>query len=229
MGRSAPGWLPAAARVPPPPRMGRSAPGRLPPAPGGYPPPPPAEGIRTAASRSRTTRFHRRRALSWAWNKFSKNAVPLLVATLVYGLIAIVLSSLVGPLLRAVSPETFTAYETADGLVEQFHVADRCRCRRAAAVQPCATRSSPRRWARPTSVVCSISLTGNRSYRLLLPSRNVGSVILAALVVSFAASVGLVLCILPGLLVLVLAWFTTVAIVDRNLSPIDGIRPASTL
>ena len=36
--------------------------------------------------------------------------------------------------------------------------------------------------------------------------------------------VGLLACILPGLAFMVFAWFTTVAIVDRNLSPIDGIR-----
>ncbi len=34
-------------------------------------------------------------AFSWAWNKFTKNAGPLIIATLVYGLILIVLQVIV--------------------------------------------------------------------------------------------------------------------------------------
>ncbi|MDT5130239.1 MAG: hypothetical protein QOH54_5883, partial [Mycobacterium sp.] len=34
-------------------------------------------------------------AFTWAWNKFSKNAVPLIVATLIYGVIVGVLYAIV--------------------------------------------------------------------------------------------------------------------------------------
>jgi uncharacterized membrane protein len=54
--------------------------------------------------------------------------------------------------------------------------------------------------------------------------RNIVAVVIAGLVVDLVTIVGLLACILPGLAFMVFAWFTTVAIVDRNLSPIDGIR-----
>ncbi len=54
--------------------------------------------------------------------------------------------------------------------------------------------------------------------------RNIVAVVVAALIVDIVTFFGLLLCILPGLVVMLFAWFSTVAIVDRNLSPIDGIR-----
>ncbi len=54
--------------------------------------------------------------------------------------------------------------------------------------------------------------------------RNIVAVVVAALIVDILTIFGLVLLILPGLAVLLFTWFSAVAIVDRNLSPIDGIR-----
>ena len=54
--------------------------------------------------------------------------------------------------------------------------------------------------------------------------RNIVAVVVAGLIVDLVTIVGLFACILPGLAFMVFAWFSTVAIVDRNLSPIDGIR-----
>ena len=54
--------------------------------------------------------------------------------------------------------------------------------------------------------------------------RNIVSVILSSLIVGVLTAIGVLLCILPGLLVSIFAMFSTVAIVDRNLSPIDGIK-----
>lgn len=220
------GYPPPPGAYPPPPGWGAPPQGGYYPPPGGYPPPPPAEGGYAPPPPGYGRRaFSIGEALSWAWNKFSKNAVPLLVATLVYGLIAIVLSSLVGPLLRAVSPETFTAYETADGLVETSSTsltgAGVAVLLLSNLVQLVVTSAMG---AAYFSGLLDIADGKQVSIGSFFRPRNVGSVVLAALLVSFAASVGLLLCILPGLLVLVLAWFTTVAIVDRNLSPIDGIK-----
>jgi uncharacterized membrane protein len=228
-----PGWgAPPQGAYPPPPGAYPPPPGAYPPPggyyppPGSYPPPPPADGgyAPPPPGWGRPT-FSVGDALSWAWNKFSKNAVPLLVATLVYGLIAIVLSSLVGPLLRAVSPETFTAYETADGLVETTSTsmtgAGIAVLLLSNLVQLVITSAMG---AAYFSGLLDIADGKQVSIGSFFRPRSVGSVVLAALLVSLAASVGLVLCILPGLIVLVLAWFTTVAIVDRNLSPIDGIK-----
>ena len=54
--------------------------------------------------------------------------------------------------------------------------------------------------------------------------RNVGSVLIASVLVGIATSIGSLLCVLPGLVVAIFTIFTTVSIVDRGLSPVDGIK-----
>ena len=54
--------------------------------------------------------------------------------------------------------------------------------------------------------------------------RNVGSVVIATVIVGILTGIGNFLCVIPGLIVEILTIFTTVAIVDRNLTPIDGIK-----
>jgi uncharacterized membrane protein len=49
-------------------------------------------------------------------------------------------------------------------------------------------------------------------------------VILAALVVGILTFVGILLCILPGIVVIFLSWFTTYFIVDRGLNAIEGLK-----
>lgn len=56
------------------------------------------------------------------------------------------------------------------------------------------------------------------------PPRNVGSVLIASLIVGIASTIGSILCIIPGLIVTIFTLFTTVSIVERGLSPIDGIK-----
>ncbi len=58
--------------------------------------------------------------------------------------------------------------------------------------------------------------------------RNVGSVIIAGVIVGILTSIGFALCILPGVVVALFTMFTVVALLDRNLSPIDAIKRAST-
>lgn len=49
-------------------------------------------------------------------------------------------------------------------------------------------------------------------------------VVIASLLVSVATAIGLLLVIIPGLIVIFLTSFTTVFIVDRNLSAVEGIK-----
>ena len=53
--------------------------------------------------------------------------------------------------------------------------------------------------------------------------RNVGSVIIATLIIGIAAGIGS-FCFIVGLVIGVFTLFTTVIIVDRNVSPIDAIK-----
>ena len=217
-----PGWGP-------PPQGAYPPPGSYPPPPAGsYPPPPPGDGgyfPPPPGYGAPATGYSVGEGLTWAWQKFIKNAAPLVVATLVFWLIGLLLSWVSQTVLQAVSPETFTAFDTADGVFET--------------ATP--TLTGVGLAVTILSTIVQILVKGgiaSAGYGGLLDiangqpvsigsffrPRNVVAVIVASLIVDILALVGLFACILPGLAVLVFTWFSTVAIVDRNLSPIDGIR-----
>lgn len=54
--------------------------------------------------------------------------------------------------------------------------------------------------------------------------RNVGNVVIAGLIVGILTSIGMFLCVIPGLIVSIFLMFTIVALLDRNLAPIDSIK-----
>ena len=54
--------------------------------------------------------------------------------------------------------------------------------------------------------------------------RNVGSVLVASLIIGVLTTIGQFLCFLPGLVVSLFTIFTLVSIVDRNLPPIDALK-----
>ena len=100
---------------PPPPQGGYPPPppqGGYPPPQGNYPPdgyPPGPQGGYPSANFG-PGGYSVGDAFSWAWNKFSKNAVPLIVATLAYGLIIIAIQALTNALSAAVDPGESTNY-----------------------------------------------------------------------------------------------------------------------
>ena len=212
---------------PPPPGYGPPQPGAYPP-PGSYPPPPPFEGgyfPPPPGYGPPANRYSVGEGLSWAWEKFTKNAGPLVVATLVFWLVGFLLNLLSGQLLQAVSPETFTAIDTADGLIE---TTTRTMSGGAFAVLILSTIVQIVAKGAIASAgyggLLDIANGQPVSVGSFFRPRNIVAVIVASLIVDIVTIVGLFACILPGLAVLIFTWFTTVAIVDRNLSPIDGIR-----
>ena len=230
-----PGWgpppqgayPPPPGAYPPPPPGSYPPSGAYPPA-GSYPPPPPADGgyfPPPPGYGAPATGYSVGEGLSWAWQKFTKNAGPLVVATLVFWLIGLLLSWLSQTILQAVSPETLAVFDTADGVFET--------------ATPTVTGVGLA--VTILSTIVQILVKGgiaSAGYGGLLDiangqpvsigsffrPRNVVAVIVASLIVDILVIVGLIACILPGLALLVFTWFSTVAIVDRNLSPIDGIR-----
>lgn len=220
----APGGYP-----PPPPGWGYPPPGGYPPPPpGGYPPPPPAYGGYAPPPPGFGPPgpvYSIGEALNWAWQKFTRNAVPLLVATLIAGLILAVFNTISSQVLQAVSPEAFTTVDSGDGLIES--------------TTRTITGSGIAVLTLSTLVQLVISgVIASAYYGGLLDiangqqvtvgsffrPRNVVSVVVASVIVGILTVLGLMLCIIPGVIVGLLTVFTTVAIVDRNLSPIDGIR-----
>ena len=54
--------------------------------------------------------------------------------------------------------------------------------------------------------------------------RNIGSVIIAGLIVGIISTIGFLLCIIPGLIATIMLMFTIVALIDRNLRPVDAVK-----
>lgn len=219
-----PGW--GAPPPPPPPPGAYPPPGGYYPPPGGYPPPPPAEGgYAPPPPGYGRPAFSVGEALSWAWNKFSKNAVPLMVATLIFGLVSLLVGVLGNVVLDAVSPQSFTAYESGGDLIETTT----------------SSLTGGGILVAALSTILSIVVGGlissayypglfdiadgqQVSIGSFFRPRNVAAVTLAALMIGVATYVGTMACIIPGLLVTIFALFAEFAIVDRNLSAVEGIK-----
>ncbi len=54
--------------------------------------------------------------------------------------------------------------------------------------------------------------------------RNIGQVIIAGLIVGVITTIGFFLCIIPGVIASIMLVFTIVALLDRNLSPVDAVK-----
>ena len=99
--RAAPGYGP-------PPQPGYGPPPGYPPPPG-YGPPQPGYGPPPGFGPPPGQGFDIGQAFSWAWNKFTQNLGPLILATLVYGVIGIVVHGLVFVLLGGATADVPSA------------------------------------------------------------------------------------------------------------------------
>jgi len=215
-------YPPPGGYAPPPPPPG-AAPGRYPPpqypgypppgVPGGYPPAGP--GFPGAQSLNVSEAF------SWAWNKFSKNAVALLVPALVYGIIIGILAGAVYGLAFALAPTTtYESYGSSYSYEASFGFASILvlivgyiiLMVVAAAIQSAYLGGL-------------LDIADGRPVTIgsFFKPRNVGSVIIATLIIGIAAGIGS-FCFIVGLVIGVFTLFTTVIIVDRKVSPIDAIK-----
>ena len=201
---------------PPPPQHG---PPGYQPAPAGYPPagPPGYGGAQP---------FNVGEAFSWAWNKFSKNAAPLIIATLVYGLIVIVLQVIVNLLQAAVSPGVSDYTSSGSGFSYSWSTTSMgiggllvsivgwfLSLIVGAAIQ-----------SGYISGVLDIANGQQVSVGSFFRPRNIGQVIVAGLIVGVITTIGFFLCIIPGVIASILLIFTVVALLDRNLSAVDAVK-----
>lgn len=224
---------PAPGGYPPPPQGGYPPPpqgGYPPPPQGGYPPPPPSDyshlgpGGYPPSSFGGGPQYSVGAAFSWAWNKFSKNAVPVIVATLVYGLIFAVLQFVINLISAAVSPGASSYTADDSGFAFSYNVTG------AGGVIVAIIG-----WIITlvvTAAVQSAYLGGmldiangqQVSIGTFFRPRNIGNVVIAGLIVGVITTIGLFLCIIPGLIASIMLMFTVVALLDRNLSPMDAVK-----
>ncbi|MDG4666011.1 hypothetical protein [Mycobacterium sp. 236(2023)] len=203
---------PGGGYAPPPPPQGFGGPqGGFPPPGGGYPPMgPPAYNVGEA--------------FGWAWNKFSKNAVPLIVATLVFAVVVAALQGIVNVVQMLVSPGDTSYVADDSGLSFSY-----------AATGFAGILVSIVGWFLTLLVMGAIQsayyggifdiANGQQvSIGSFFKPRNVGNVVIASLITGVVTTIGYFLCFVPGIIASFLFLFTTIAVLDRNLSPIDAIK-----
>ncbi|MDT5349382.1 MAG: hypothetical protein QOH91_2669 [Mycobacterium sp.] len=166
-------------------------------------------------------------ALSWAWNKFTQNAAALIVPTLAYFVGIGILYGINIAANVALSENTTTTYTDPYSGTTSSHVV-----------------STPSPAALIVGLVVDVLLVAVAWYMqaafvsgtldiadgkpvaigTFFKPRNLGGFILTLLLVSIGVFLGLVLCIVPGLIFGFLAMFAAQYVVDRSLSPIDAIK-----
>jgi uncharacterized membrane protein len=202
---------------PPPPAQGGYPPPQQPgyPPPGGGYPPPAGPGFPGAQA------LNIGEAFSWAWNKFTKNAVALIVPALVYGVIIAILAGATYGLAFAVAPETTVesygynySYEASFGFMSflVLFVGYIILIVVAAAIQSAYLGG-----------LLEIANGQPVTIGSFFKPRNTVNVIIATLIIGVASAIGS-FCFILGLVIGVFTLFTTVIIVDRNASPIDAIK-----
>ncbi|MCZ0730831.1 membrane protein [Mycolicibacterium iranicum] len=203
---------------PPPPAGGYGAPQGFGPPQGGFPPPqgyPPVGG---------PPAYNVGDAFSWAWNKFTKNAVPLIVATLVFVVVVAALQGIINVVQMLVSPGETSYVADDSGLSFSY-----------AATGFAGILVSIVGWFLTLIVTAAIQsaylggifdiANGQQvSVGSFFRPRNIGNVVIASLITGVISTIGYFLCILPGLIASFLFMFTTIAVLDRNLSPVDAIK-----
>jgi uncharacterized membrane protein len=215
---------------PPPPPPGGYPP---PPPPGGYPPPPyggyppPATGFPPAGypGPEGAQAYSVGHAFSWAWNKFGKNAGPLIVATLAYAVIMFAVQALTNVLSAAVGPGDSTSYTSGEtSFAFSYNISSVGGIIVAiigwiiSLVVGAAVQSAY------LGGVLDIANGEQVSFGNFFQPRNIGRVIVAGLIVGVITTIGVILCVIPGLIASIMLMFTVVALIDRNLAPMDAVK-----
>ena len=182
---------------------------------GGYPPPPPGWSPPPPA-------FSVGEAFSWAWNKFSKNALVLIVPAVVYALILSVVGALFFVLPFAMVQPDADSYSGAGEYSTSIEVP----------MWPFAVMflgffvlvlAAAAMASAYVGGVLDIVDGKPVEIGTFFKPRNLGAVIVAALLVALASAVASVVP-LGGAVVAVFTLFALIAVIDRRLSGVDGIK-----
>ena len=228
-------YPPPPANYPPPggypPPPGNFPPqGYYPPPPGSYPPPqghfPPPGYPVPGQPGFGAPAYSVGEAVSWAWNKFSKNAAAILVPTLVFGVVYGVLQGVIQAITSAFSTVESSSYGDGysasvslgvGGIVVSV-IGGIVTVIVAAVVQS-------------AYIGGMLDIANGQPVEIgsFFKPRNVVNVIIASILSSLIVAVGVVLCIIPGVIATIMLLFTTAVVVDRNVSGIDGMSTSFTI
>ena len=164
------------------------------------PPPPPGAPGRSAEG------FSAPDAIGYGWNKFKANPAPLVIAALLFGVIEIVLN-LIG---RGIGG---SGMGMADFSIGAFIWS---------LVSYAVTTLLGAVFARGALDVVD---GGEFNLGTAFGKLNLANVIIASVIVSVLVTIGFILLVIPGVVVLFLTYFTTLYVVDDDASsPVDAVR-----
>lgn len=211
---------------PPPPEnpYGSGAGGTPPPppndSPGGYgasaPPPAPVTGAGG---------YDAVEAFKYGWAKFSKNIAPFLIGTLIIGVISIAFSFL-GQIIAAAIFDTSptTTVDPTTGAVD-IEDAGFLAGFLANAVISFVGQVITTIGAAGLLKMSFDAVDGREvSLNTMLEGWDKLQLVLATVLVGIATFIGIILCILPGIAVIVFSAFTTAFVVDKKLGAVDAIK-----
>jgi uncharacterized membrane protein len=154
-------------------------------------------------------RFAVGNALSWAWNKFSKNAGALVVAMSVYAVVIVI----VGALMFSI---VVSAADTSDGGVGSPFVF----------IAGYLLLFAVGVFVQAAFVSGCLDIADGKALTVgsLFQPRNLSTAIPAALLVCVLTGVGNLFCFIPGLIVSFFTMFTVAFVIDRSLSPVQALK-----
>ncbi|MCB9442028.1 MAG: hypothetical protein H6523_17490 [Mycolicibacterium sp.] len=203
----------------PPPGVPQGPPGGYPPPPpaaGGYAPPPPGFGAPDSLSIGD--------GLSWAWNKFTKNVGPLIVPALIYGVILAVVGAVFFGVagLGITSVSEYSSGYDYDSYSSAVEIAPWSIIVYLIGVVVLLVAAAAMMSAYIGGV---LDITDGKPVTIgtFFKPRNLGAVIVAALLVGIATAVGS-LVVIGAAVVSIFSLFVAVAVVDRNISAVDGFK-----
>ncbi|WP_120314003.1 hypothetical protein, partial [Mycobacterium alsense] len=213
---------------PPPPGYGAPPPGYGAPPPGyGAPPPgyPPQPGYGGDPFGQQRPPFSVGEAFSWAWGKFTQNAMPLVVSVLIYGVVFGACYALI-PL--GTNMGTTTTITDADGrIVTTGNISG---AGWAVMVVGYLLVYAVGIFAQSAFLSGCFEIADGRPVSIgsFFKPRNLGTVIVAAIIVGILTSIGSFFCIIPGLVVGIFAQFVIPFIIDRSQGVIDALKSSFT-
>jgi uncharacterized membrane protein len=208
---------------PPPPPSGYGAPPAgygAPPA--GYPPQP---GYGAPVGPGGPAQFNIGEAVSWAWNKFTKNAVALIVPLLIYIVVIGIIAVIAGVLPAVLGESTTTTYTDAYGNTASGTAITYGAASYAVMVVGYILLFIAAIFMAVAILSGCLDIADGKPVSIgsFFKPRNLGPVFLTAVLVGLGTAIGS-LCIIGGIIFGFIAQFAIAFVIDRSLSPIDAIK-----
>ena len=196
-----------------------------PPPSGGYgeAPPPPAPPPAPAHGGGDNTGYSLGNALSYGWAKFQANTAQIIMSALILVVVLVVVGVLGSVVMGALT--TDASCSVKDGVLEcddgtGFFGRLLLQALFSAVILVFA-------WIIGAGLVrASLNVTAGRPFLFadVIKTDNLGSVIVASVIIAVATFVGTILCYLPGLVVGFATSYTLFFIIDKNMAPVDAIK-----